>query len=197
MWIASVAGADPGSPVLNQFSCILQDLIEYREKGGGTLLDCQPGGCGRDGNQLLELSKASKINLIACTGFHRRKYYSHDYWLWKAGAQEIGDFLCCELEQGLSETLNQPAPVRAGFIKIALEATWADCPHAALEGAAYAALKSKALIEIHTEKGALAEKACIYFIDLGLNPQPAGVMPHGQKTRCQPPQGTRAIGGLA
>jgi phosphotriesterase-related protein len=171
LWIDPVPGADPGSPVLNQFSGILQDLIEYREKGGATLLDCQPGGCGRDGNRLLELAKDSKVNLIACTGFHRKKYYSPDYWLWKASAQEIYEFLFCELEQGLSETLKKPTPVKAGFIKIALEATWTDCPHAALEGAAQAALKSKALMEIHTEKGALAEKACIYFMDLGLTPQ--------------------------
>ncbi len=72
--------------------------------------------------------------------------------------------------KGLSETLETHSPVRAGFIKIALESTWADCPHAALEGAAFAALKSNALMEIHTEKGALAEKACFYFIDLGLLP---------------------------
>ena len=170
LWIEPVPGADPGSPVLNQFDLILKELIEYREKGGETLLDCQPAGCGRDGNKLVALSKSSKVNLIACTGFHRKKYYHQDFWLWKANAQEICEFLYCELEQGLSETLNTPAPVRAGFIKIALEATWADCPHPAMEGAAYAALKSKALIEIHTEKGALAEKACIYFMNLGLSP---------------------------
>ncbi|HUE99375.1 MAG TPA: hypothetical protein VMN99_08970 [Anaerolineales bacterium] len=171
MWINAVPGADPGGPVLNQFDPILKELIEYREKGGGTLLDCQPVGCGRDANRLLTLSKASGVNLIACTGFHRKKYYSHDHWLWRADAQEICNFLCRELEQGLTETLNTPSAVRAGFIKIALESTWAECPHAALEGAAFAALKSKALIEIHTEKGALAEKICIYFMDLGLIPQ--------------------------
>lgn len=170
MWIEHVPGADPSSPVLNQFDPILKELVEYREKGGETLLDCQPGGCGRDGNRLLALSKASKVNLIACTGFHRKKYYAQGYWLWKAGAQEIGDFLSSELEHGLVET-RETSPVNAGFIKIALEATWADCPHAALEGAAYAALKSKALMEIHTEKGALAEKACIYFMEHGLLPQ--------------------------
>ena len=60
MWIEPVPGADPGGPVLNQFDPILKELIEYREKGGGTLLDCQPEGCGRDGNKLLALSKASK-----------------------------------------------------------------------------------------------------------------------------------------
>jgi phosphotriesterase-related protein len=40
----------------------------------------------------------------------------------------------------------------------------------AVEGAAEAALRSAALMEIHTEKGALAEKACIYFLDRGLAP---------------------------
>lgn len=170
MWIESVSDSDPSAPVLNQFDLILKELIEYREKGGETILDCQPEGCGRNGNQLLALSMESKVNLIACTGFHRKKYYPQNYWFWKAGAQKICDFFSSELEQGLFETLETPSPVRAGFIKIALEATWAECSHAALEGAAFAALKSKALIEIHTEKGALAEKACIYFTDLGLLP---------------------------
>ena len=170
MWIEYVPGADPSAPILNQFDLILKELVEYREKGGETILDCQPEGCGRDGNQLLTLSMASNVNIIACTGFHRKKYYPQNYWLWKAGAQKICDFLCSELEQGLFETLETPSPVRAGFIKIALESTWADCPHAALEGAASAAVKSNALMEIHTEKGVLAEKACLYFMDLGLLP---------------------------
>ena len=143
MWIEPVPGADPSAPILNQFDLILKELVEYREKGGETLLDCQPEGCGRDGNQLLALSIASKVNLIACTGFHRKKYYPQNYWLWRARAQKICDFLCSELEQGLFETLETPSPVRAGFIKIALESTWADCPHAALEGAASAAVEIK------------------------------------------------------
>jgi phosphotriesterase-related protein len=171
MWIHPVPGAEAGSPVLNQFDLILKELIEYREKGGGTLLDCQPGGCGRDANKLRALSKDSGVSLIACTGFHRKKYYSPDHWLWKANARKIFDFLCSELERGLFETPQTSEPVRAGFIKIALEAAWAECPHAALEGTAQAALRSNTLVEIHTEKGALAEKICIYFMDLGLRPQ--------------------------
>jgi predicted metal-dependent phosphotriesterase family hydrolase len=170
MWIEPVAGADPRGPILNQFEPILKELIEYREKGGSTLLDCQPEGCGRDGSKLLALSKASGVNIIACTGFHRKKYYPENYWLWEASSEKVCDFLCSELEQGLSETLKLPAPVRAGFIKIALESNWVDCPHTALEAAASAAFKSEALIEIHTEKGALAEKVCIFFADLGLLP---------------------------
>ena len=170
VWIEFVPGADPGGPVLNQFNLILKELGAYRDKGGETLLDCQPGGCGRDGNKLLALSKASGVNLIACTGFHLKKYYPKEHWLWGAAAEKISDFLCSELEQGLLETKETPAPVRAGFIKIALESSWAGCFLAGLEGAAATALKTKALIEIHTEKGALAEKACLYFMDRGLSP---------------------------
>lgn len=171
LWIDPVPGADPNAPVLNQFGPILQELIEYREKGGGTILDCQSAGCGRDGKRLLALSKESRVNLIACTGFHRKKYYPPDFWLWEAGAQKVCDFLCSELEHGLLETFDTPSPVKAGFIKIALEAAWADCPRAALEGAASAAAKTKALVEIHTEKGALAEKAFGFFTDLGVLPE--------------------------
>jgi predicted metal-dependent phosphotriesterase family hydrolase len=170
VWIDPITGLSSGTPVLNQYDLILGELIEYRQKGGASLLDCQPGGCGRDGRKLLELSKASRVNLIACTGFHRKKYYPAGFWLWEASAQQICDTLCSELEQGLTETMNTPSPVKAGFIKIALEATWADCPQAALEAAAYAASKAKALLEIHTEKGSLAEKACIYFMDRDVLP---------------------------
>jgi phosphotriesterase-related protein len=153
---------------LDQFDLILEELVEYRARGGESLLDCQPGGCGRDGSKLLELSRTARVNIIACAGFHLKKYYPPEYWLWSASAREVCESLCSDLEHGLAETLDSPSPVRAGFIKIALESSWSDCPLAALEGAASAAGRTGALLEIHTEKGALAEKACIYFADHGV-----------------------------
>ncbi len=171
VWISPVPGAEPDAPVLDQYDLILQELREYRRAGGHALLDCQPPGCGRNGNRLLQLSQESGVTLIACTGFHRRKYYSPSYWLWSAAPEKIAEFLLAELHEGLVETLKTATTVQAGFMKIALEAMWVDCPGAALEGASLAALKSEALIEIHTEKGALAEKICIYLTDRGLSPQ--------------------------
>ncbi len=170
-WISRVAGADPASPVLDRFEPMLQELIEFRTRGGAAILDCQPSGCGRDGNQLLALSRSSGVILIACTGFHRRKYYSPDHWLWNAEARQVVEFFCSELTQGLIETRELETPVVPGFIKIALEATWSDCRQAALEAAAEAARVAGCLIEIHTEKGALAERTCIFFSDHGLKPE--------------------------
>jgi len=171
IWIEAIPGGIEGNPILNQYDLILRELVEYRGNGGGSLLDCQPGGCGRDGNKLLQLSKASMVNLIACTGFHLKKYYPPDYWLWEASAQTVSDTLTSELEQGLEETINTDTPARAGFIKIALEEAWADCSLADLEGVASAAYNTKSIIEIHTEKGSLAEKACVYFVDHAVLPQ--------------------------
>ncbi len=170
VWIDEVPGSDRTSPVLNQFDEIKQELIEYRLSGGSTILDCQPGECGRDGNQLRKLSQKSDVNLIACTGFHRRKYYSQDHWLWTVTAEKAAEYFCAELETNLVETVGSSDPIVAGFIKIALEENWKDIPESALEGAAIAAARTRSLIEIHTEKGRLAEKACIYFYDLGVAP---------------------------
>jgi 5-phospho-D-xylono-1,4-lactonase len=74
------------------------------------------------------------------------------------------------LTQGCEETRSSAEPVRAGFIKVALEADWKRTPQAALEGTAEAARITGALIAVHTEKGALAEKAIIYFEERGVSP---------------------------
>ncbi len=171
VWISRVPGADPASPVLDQAEPMVRELIEFREYGGTALLDCQPQGCGRDGTHLLALSRASDVMLIACTGFHRKKYYSQDHWLWKADEGQIAGFLCSELTQGLIETRASETPVFPGFVKVALEVAWADCPQAALAGAAEAARSAGCLMQIHTEKGALAERAAVFFTDRGVRPE--------------------------
>jgi phosphotriesterase-related protein len=171
VWIGRVRGADTGSPVLDQYELIVRELNEYREAGGRSLLDCQPGGAGRAGNKLRELSSASGVNLIACTGFHRQKYYPSGYKLWNSTAEQVSDMLCAELEHGLEETTQGVGPAKAGFIKIALEAKWDECPREAVEGAGSAAVRTGALMAIHTEKGALAERACTHFMGMGIRPQ--------------------------
>jgi 5-phospho-D-xylono-1,4-lactonase len=166
VWIGAVLGADPASPVLDQYEEIVRELREYHEAGGTSLLDCQPAGAGRNGNKLRNLSAASGVNVIACTGFHRKKYHSDESQLRQNGAERFSDFLCTELEHGLEESSDSPSPIKAGFIKIALEAAWEDCPREAMDGAAAAALRTGAVVAIHTEKGSLAERVCTYFGDM-------------------------------
>jgi predicted metal-dependent phosphotriesterase family hydrolase len=169
LWIDPVPGAAADSPVLNCWEAILVELEAYRQAGGGTILDCQPGGCGRNGQRLAELARTSRVNIVACTGFHRQRYYPPAYWLWQASAETAATSFVEELTFGLAETLQAVQPVRAGFIKIACEASLANTPQAALEGAAAAAAQSGAVLEIHTEKGQDAEAILSYFVGRGVS----------------------------
>lgn len=171
VWIETIAGADLEAPVLDDEEKIIEELRAYRAAGGSSLLDCQPGSCGRNGAILAKLSNESGINIIACTGFHRRKYYPADHWLFAASETRIAEHFITEYTTMLEECRDGENAVRAGFIKIALEAEWRDTPQAALEATAAAALETGALVEVHTEKGLLAEKAIIYFEDRQITPQ--------------------------
>jgi predicted metal-dependent phosphotriesterase family hydrolase len=79
VWIAPATGAASAGPVLDDERAITSELVAYREAGGATLIDCQPVGCGRDGRVLKRLAQVSGVNIVACTGFHLRRYYPVDY----------------------------------------------------------------------------------------------------------------------
>jgi phosphotriesterase-related protein len=171
LWIEPVAGAAPGSPVLADLARITAELREYRRLGGGGIVDCQPGGCGRNGSRLADLSRQTGVAVVACTGFHRRRYYHPDYWLWQASLEQAADFFISEIRTGLVETLEAGQPVRAGFIKIACEASLEETPQAPLEAAAAAAAATGAAVEVHTEQGAGAERIVAYFGSHGVPPE--------------------------
>ena len=170
VWIEPVPGGAPDAPVLNDEGAITQELIQYRAAGGGAIVDCQPGGCGRNGRILHTIAQNSQVHLIACTGFHRRIYYPDIAPLWQMGAEAAADIFVAELTTALLETAVAEHPVRAGFIKIAGEATLAQTPHHLLEAAAAACLRTGCAIEMHTEKGAAVEEFLQFFVDQGIDP---------------------------
>ena len=158
VWIAPVAGGPAGAPLLCDRDVIAAGLRAYRAAGGGGLLDCQPGGCGRDGHALAELSRLTGVPIIACTGYHLPRYYPPGFWLWGATAEAARDCFVAEIVDGLAETHDTDQPVRAGFIKIAIPADPAELPAALWEAAAAASRDTGAALLAHTEAGAAAEQ---------------------------------------
>lgn len=155
--------------MLDDRDAITSELVDYRQAGGGTVIDCQPGGCGRDGRVLSELARESHVYIVACTGFHLDKYYTPDHWLFRASVDEACALFLREITQGLEETLENEQPVPAGFIKIAGEKEVDKSPMALIEAAALASLETGAAIEVHTEKGADAERIISRLMDFGLS----------------------------
>ena len=171
VWIEPVNGvSNSTAPVLNQFENILDELIRYRKADGQAIVDCQPGGCGRNGNKLAMLSKASGVAIVACTGFHRPIYYAPDYWLWNAPSDQIAVHFIEEIESGFEESRNSEISVKAGFIKIAFEQSVDATYQPGLIASAQAAIHTGKLVEIHTEKGMQAEKILDFFLKTGVVP---------------------------
>jgi len=167
VWIAPVPGGPADAPVLCDRDVILAGLTAYRAAGGGGLLDCQPGGCGRDGRELAELSRRTGVPIIACTGYHLARYYPPDFWLWGATAEAARDTFLAEIVDGLAETRDTDQPVRAGFIKIAIPADPAELPAALWAAAAAAARDTGAALLVHTEAGAAAVQIVARLLGLG------------------------------
>lgn len=170
LWINPVHGADPSAPVLNDYDLIRMELLNYSSAGGSAILDCQPEGCGRDGRKLRQLSEATGVTIICCTGFHRRKYYAPSSATWMFSEEDATRLYIKGLTVSLNETDSFENPIKAGFIKIALEADWSENREDLLDAAGTAAAETGAALEIHTEKGAYAEDVVTYFSKLGVKP---------------------------
>lgn len=170
LWIGPVAGAPADAPQLTDEAAIGLELADYRRAGGSAIVDCQPGGAGRDGRLLARLSGASGVHVIASTGFHRRRYYGAHAPLWEMRAAEAAACFRGEIEDGLLESRDGPEPVRPGLIKIALEATLAETPRHLLEAAATVCRETGYAIEAHTEKGTSVEDFLDTFIGEGVDP---------------------------
>lgn len=169
IWIERVAGSDPGAPVLTDQTNIRTELIEYHRAGGGSQIDCQPGGAGRDGSMLSILSQASHVNIVACTGYHLKKYYPPDFWLFSTSVEKAVNYFTTEIALGLEECRHDGKIVRAGFIKIACQSTLEMSPTMLMEAAAETSRQTGAAIEIHTEKGSCAEDFVDFFAKHGLS----------------------------
>ena len=98
VWIEPPEGvASEAALRLHDAEAIRAELNDFYSAGGTTLIDCQPGGCGRDGNRLAELARATGVHITASTGFHQQKYYPPEYWLWSASAEEAATYFVEEL----------------------------------------------------------------------------------------------------
>jgi predicted metal-dependent phosphotriesterase family hydrolase len=170
-WIEPVPGARTPGFVLADYGLILAELHAFRGAGGGAIADCQPGGCGRNGNILAKLSGASGVAIVACTGFHRSLYYAPDNPILRLDEDSAAQQFVIELRDGLLETRNHPgtAPVRAGFVKAACEAKLADTSQALLRGAALGARQTGAAFAVHTERGQAADEVVHFLESLGVD----------------------------
>lgn len=168
IWIEPVPDSAPDAPVLTGEEAIQAELAEYWDAGGRTIVDCQPGGCGRNGPMMATLSANSGVHVIAATGYHLKCYYPGDHWLFSTSVEVACEYFFSELTHGLEETRDSTEPLKAGFIKMACEDSLGQSPLHLMEAAAQAARLTGSAVQIHTQQGADAEEIAATMMDHGL-----------------------------
>jgi 5-phospho-D-xylono-1,4-lactonase len=163
---------------VNNFPLIKKELDKFKfikipgiSNGNVSILDCQPAGCGRDGNKLLELSLLTGVNIISVTGFHRKEYYAPDSPIWKMDRKSASLFFTEEIKNNLTEARHakyKDNKIRAGAIKIAFTGALQEQYRILTEAAVDASMETEAPLIVHTEKGTGIEKLISFFEESGI-----------------------------
>jgi phosphotriesterase-related protein len=156
---------------VDNFSLILEELTNFKMKLNGSLVDCTPYECGRDGNKLYEFSLKTGINIICVTGFHKRQYYPPNSKIWQMNLKEAQNFFLNECLEGLQETIKSEFKVKAGVIKIPFIGNFDDAQYKILTDAAiYTSIETNIPILVHTEQGLNIEYFTKYLESKKVNP---------------------------
>jgi predicted metal-dependent phosphotriesterase family hydrolase len=145
---------------LNREPAIRRELEDFRAAGGTLIVDCQPGGCGRDGRMLAHISETTGVHITATTGFHLHRYYPATSWLWAASEEEAATYFVEELTVGLREGGNA---IKATTLKVGYTGAIAGQSRVLMEAAATAANQTGAIVLFHTEQGQNVEALLPFF----------------------------------
>jgi len=165
-WIKPPEGVNPDIRLeLDDYEAIEIELRDFRTAGGTALVDCQPGGCGRDARVLARLAEATGLHITATTGFHQRKYYPASDWLWSVSGEEAAAYFTEELSVGTRES---GGIFPATTIKVGYEGVIEGQSRVLMEAAAEAARQTGAAVLVHTERGVNVEALPSFFGDQGV-----------------------------
>jgi len=118
-----------------------EELREYREAGGRSLVEMSAVGLRCDIEGIREASRESGVNIVATTGFYTADFWPEEYRGWSIERYE--EHMLREIEEGIGGT-----DVRAGHVKIAV----LDLTHdeeSALRAAARVAGKTGLSLTVH------------------------------------------------
>lgn len=154
-----------------------EEVRAYKAAGGSTLIDAQPGGCGRMSEELEEISRITGVHILCSTGFHKMIFYPKGHWIFSADEEQIREFFIQELTEGVHNGCDEIFPGRigrqkAGIIKCALDQENLTPQYEKLfRAAAEAAVKTERTMMIHIEKGSDPVMLQQWLIDRGADPK--------------------------
>lgn len=110
--------------LLNDVDRITQELKQFYQDGGRTMVDTMPINCGRNVLKLAEVSRQSEVHIISPTGLHLEHYYPAHHWRYQLSEDQLTRLFVEDIELGI-DRFDYNGPVvercehRAGLIKLA------------------------------------------------------------------------------
>ena len=150
-------GADQVSPqrydANHAFTTVLPHLLQARQHGCATLVECTPAYLGRDVTLLKRLSEASGLHILSNTGYYGAAKDKHLPRLaFTESAEQLAARWTREFEQGIDGTSIKPA-----FMKIGVdEAPLSDVDRKLVRAAAITSRSTGLPIASHTGTGPAA-----------------------------------------
>lgn len=136
--------------LLDDFDKGVQMLTEFKDIGGGTIVEATPRTWGRNAPWMLEAAKKSGVHVIACTGYICQEHGMEPEIL-DRGLEAVSDEMVNDLTVGMSGT-----EAKAGWIKVGtayMHVTPAE--DMVIRAATVAANKTGSPISTHTTSGTM------------------------------------------
>jgi len=176
-------GADQVSPqrydANRAFTTVLPHLLQARQHGCATLVECTPAYLGRDVALLKRLSEASGLHILSNTGYYGAAKDKHlPRFAFTESAEQLAARWTREFEQGIDGTSIKPA-----FMKIGVdEAPLSDVDRKLVRAAAITSRTTGLPIASHTGTG-LAAMAELEVLEEARVPASRFIWVHAQSER--------------
>ena len=90
---------------------IVEELAAFREAGGRSLVDLTLPGVGRDPAWLIEVARASALNVVMGCGWYRGAYYPAEAMIDRRSVDSLADELVAEASDGVDGTGVHPGVI--------------------------------------------------------------------------------------
>jgi phosphotriesterase-related protein len=146
---------------------IVEELAAFREAGGRSLVDLTLPGVGRDPAWLMDVARASGLNVVMGCGWYRGAYYPPEALIDRRSADSLADELVAEASEGVGGT-----GVRPGVIgEIGTDKPWLSAQEERVHrAAARAARRTGLAITTHGVLSAVGLDQLRVFEEEGADP---------------------------
>jgi phosphotriesterase-related protein len=100
----------------------IEEVLEARATGVGTIVEMTPIGLGRDPAGLRRIAEATGVAIVGASGYHRDAHYPAGHWVHDATVEMLADRVLADLRTGMhprdwADPGLPPDEARAGAIK--------------------------------------------------------------------------------